>query len=249
MALLKREVFICFDCESTGLDPGSDKIIELAAAKFTFSGIIQKFETLINPNCPIPQSSTEIHHITDDMVKGKPTINEVLPEFLKFVGQHILVGHGIPFDISIVTQEAKSHRIPCHLPSLTHIDTLRLARHYGQSPVNSLEYLRQHFNIPDVGAHRAMNDVTVNIEVFKNLSTNFKTTKELLEILSKPVKLKVMPLGKHKGRPFKEVPVEYLQWAVNKDFDRDLIFSLKMELKRRKKGGMFSQASNPFLSL
>jgi len=58
-----------------------------------------------------------------------------------------------------------------------------------------------------------------------------------------------MPLGKHKGRIFSEIPVEYLRWAVNQNFDQDLMFSLKTELKKRNKGSHFGQASNPFANL
>ncbi len=58
-----------------------------------------------------------------------------------------------------------------------------------------------------------------------------------------------MPLGKHKGRPFKEIPLQYLQWIVNKDFDQDLLYSVRTELKKRKKGNLFNQSSNPFLNL
>jgi DNA polymerase-3 subunit epsilon len=58
--------------------------------------------------------------------------------------------------------------------------------------------------------------------------------------------MRLMPFGKHKGRPFKELPIEYLVWASNKDFDEDLIFSLRSEIKRRKKGNLFTQAGNPF---
>lgn len=249
MESLNKEIFVCFDCETTGLDTEKDRIIEIAATKFTFSETLGNLEALINPECSIPKESIAIHHITEEMVSKKPLISEILPEFLDFISDHTIVGHGIPFDIDIVSKTAKRHNIPCRITLRRHIDTLRLARHYGGSPTNSLEGLRKHFNIPYEGAHRAMNDVVVNIEVFKNLSKPFKTTKQLFELLSKPVALKKMPLGKHKGRPFKEIPLEYLQWAVNKDFDQDLIYSLKMELKRRKKGGMFSQVSNPFLSL
>jgi DNA polymerase-3 subunit epsilon len=124
-----------------------------------------------------------------------------------------------------------------------------MARLYGESPVNSLEKLREHFNIAAEGAHRAMNDVVVNIEVFKFLSSKFKTTEQLVERLKKPILLKKMPLGKHKGRPFGEIPIEYLLWAANKDFDQDLLFSIKSELKKRKTGNQFRQASNPFSSL
>ena len=167
----------------------------------------------------------------------------------KFIGRHILVGHGIPFDISFLAQEAKRHDIPCFLGNQQFLDTLRLARLYGESPTNSLEKLREHFNIAAEGAHRAMNDVMVNIEVFKFLTQNYKTTEQLIERLKKPIPLKAMPLGKHKGRPFHEIPVEYLQWAANKDFDQDLLFSIRSELKKRKKGNQFGQAANPFSTL
>ncbi len=124
-----------------------------------------------------------------------------------------------------------------------------MARLYGESPVNSLESLRQHFNIASEGAHRAMSDVIVNIEVFKYLSANFKTTKQLIERLEKPIQLRAMPLGKYKGRLFSDIPLEYLQWAQHKDFDQDLLFSIRSELKKRRQGNQFKQVSNPFSNL
>jgi len=249
MGLLKNDTFICLDCESTGLDPEKDKIIEVAAIRFTFSTILDAFESLIDPEQLIPLETTAIHHITNEMVQGKPKIGEVLPTLLKFIGRDIIVGHGIGFDIEIINRAAKRCDIPTTLGSRPTIDTLRLARLYGESPTNSLEVLRQHFNIQPEGAHRAMNDVIVNIEVFKYLSAQFKTTESILERLKKPILLKAMPLGKHKGRPFSEIPIEYLLWAANKNFDMDLTFSLRNEIKRRKKGNQFEQAGNPFFSL
>jgi DNA polymerase-3 subunit epsilon len=183
------------------------------------------------------------------MVAGKPKIHEIMPAVLKFIDKYIIVGHGINLDISFLVQAAKKNQIPCQLEGHPYLDTLRLARLYGESPTNSLESLRQHFNIQAEGAHRAMSDVIVNIEVFKFLSGNFKTTQELVERLKKPIALKAMPLGKHKGRPFAEIPFEYLSWAANKDFDQDLLFSIRSELKKRKKGNQFGQAANPFASL
>jgi DNA polymerase-3 subunit epsilon len=112
-----------------------------------------------------------------------------------------------------------------------------------------LQQLRQHFNIEAQGAHRAMSDVLVNIEVFKQLAKSYQTTNELFQVLQKPIRLKAMPLGKHKGRRFDEIPLEYLQWAERKDFDQDLLFSIRTELRNRKKGGGFEQAGNPFGTL
>ena len=249
MGLIHKDTFVCFDCEATGLDPRKDEIIEIAAAKFTFNSITESREDLIDPGCPIPQHTIEIHHITDEMVRGKPKIQDVLIDYLNFFAGHVIIGHGIPFDLAIVEAAAQKFRIPSKLSKLSYIDTLRLARLYGESPTNSLEMLRSHFNIKPHGAHRAMNDVYVNIEVFKHLSTKFKTTEEILKRLEKPIQLKTMPLGKHKGRSFKEIPLEYLQWAAKQNFDQDLLFSLRSELKKRKIGKSFSQASSPFSNL
>jgi DNA polymerase-3 subunit epsilon len=249
MGLLKNETFVCLDCETTGLEPEKDRIIEVAAVIFRGDEILETYETLIDPEIVIPPESIEIHHITDEMTRGKPKIQEVLPSLLKMVGRHIIIGHGIPFDIAFLSNHAKRFSIPCSLSSNLFLDTLRLARLYGESPVNSLEMLRQHFNIAAEGAHRAMNDVIVNIEVFKFLTSNYKTTEQIIERLKKPILLKNMPLGKHKGRPFSEIPNEYLHWAVNKDFDQDLIFSIRSELKKRKTSSPFGQAGNPFSAL
>ncbi|HSX12271.1 MAG TPA: DUF3820 family protein [Rhabdochlamydiaceae bacterium] len=246
MGLIEEEVFVCLDCETTGLDPDQDRIIEVAIAKFTFNDILETYETLIDPGCPISTASIEIHHISDTMVQGKPKIASVLPTLFKIIDKHILIGHGINLDIAFLCSEAKRHQVPCTLEAAPYIDTLRMARLYGESPVNSLEKLRQHFNIAEEGAHRAMSDVIVNIEVFKYLATQFKTTQQLLQRLERPIQLKAMPLGKHKGRPLSEIPSEYLQWAANKDFDQDLLYSIKTELKRRKTGPQFKQAGNPF---
>ncbi|KKM77463.1 hypothetical protein LCGC14_1369770, partial [marine sediment metagenome] len=67
--------------------------------------------------------------------------------------------------------------------------------------------------------------------------------------LEKPIALKKMPLGKHKNRPFSEIPIEYLKWAAGKDFDQDLLFSIRLEINARKKKTSFETASNPFSCL
>ena len=249
MGLIHQDIFVCLDCESTGLDPQKDRMIEVAAARFTFDQLLQKYETLVDPECDIPQVSQDIHNISKEMLQGKPKAAEILPDLLKMIDGHILVGHGIGFDIALIAAEAKRCQIPNKIEKQPFIDTLRMARLYGESPINSLERLRQHFNIQAEGAHRAMSDVIVNIEVFKFLSKSYKTTEQLFKILEKPIKLKMMPLGKHKGRKFDEIPLEYLLWAERKDFDQDLLYSIRSELRNRKKGGGFEQNASPFSTL
>ncbi len=249
MTDIDKQKFVCIDCETTGLDAQQDQVIEVAVICFDAQQIYAQWESLVNPGCEIPATSTAIHHITAEMVRGKPTIMQVLPDILQLIGNHIIVGHGVGFDIELLAVAAERCRVSCQIRRNRYLDTLRMARLYGESPVNSLEHLRKHFNIPMEGAHRAMNDVIVNMEVFKQLAKSFRTTEQLFEALSKPILMAVMPLGKHKGRLFKEIPLQYLQWIANKDFDQDLLYSVHRELKRRKKGDQFNQVANPFLTL
>jgi DNA polymerase-3 subunit epsilon len=246
---LKDLEIVCLDCETTGLDPENDRVIELAVVIFRGSEVLYHFESLIDPRMEIPEESRKIHGIRQEMVLGKPGIESHLPEILKAIGTRPIMGHGIGFDLAILKQEAIRHHLLWPLESNLVLDTLRMARLYGQSPVNSLEMLRQHFNIAQEGSHRALSDVLVNIQVFEKLSRSHKTLGQLLDDLSKPIEMKVMPLGKHKGRLIKEIPLDYLKWAVRKDFDQDLIFSIKQEIRKRQKGQSFNQASNPFSQL
>lgn len=251
MAKIKNENFVCIDCETTGLNPLEDQIIEVAVVHFTFSqkDPFASFESLVDPLCDIPQESIAIHNITKEMVTGKPQIKAVLPEVLKIIGDNTIIGHGVNFDIDIIAAAADRVGIKHTLKKNRVLDTLRMARLYGESPTNSLEQLRKHFGIPLEGAHRAMSDVIVNVEVFKYLAKNYFSTDDILRTLSSPILLKIMPLGKHKGRPMKEIPLDYLKWAANKDFDQDLLFSLRSEINKRKKGNLFTQAGNPFMNL
>lgn len=250
MGLIKDEVFVCLDCEFTGLDQEKDRILELGVATFQGGAIHNSFETLIDPECLISEGALAIHKITQSMLEGKPKIKEVLPEVLSLVDEHIIIGHSISFDIQMIEREAKQSLVTSKLTQSKTIDTLRLARLYGDSPNNSLENLARHFNIKVEGeAHRAMTDVKMNIEVFKQLTRRFKTVEEIFSTLSRPIKMKYMPLGKYKGRLFSEIPLDYLQYSLKLDFDQDLRFSIQSEIKKRKSGSQFSQATNPFMGL
>ena len=135
MGLIQQETFICLDCESTGLDPSQDRIVEIAAARFTFDKVLQQYESLINPGCEIPQTSQEIHKITQEMVENKPKIKDVLPQLLKMIEHHIIVGHGIGFDLALIAAEAERNGVATKINQAPFIDTLRIARLYGESPI------------------------------------------------------------------------------------------------------------------
>lgn len=249
MTDIEKQVFVCIDCETTGLSLEQDRVIEIAAVVFTLDQELEFYETLIDPQIPIPEASTAVHHITDSMVVGKPTFDQVIPELLKIIKRHPIVGHGVKFDIALVAQAAEKAGIPHQLSMNRVIDTLRMARLYGECPVNSLLQLGKHFNIEVEGTHRAMNDVMINVGVFRYLLKQYKSMQQLYSALDKPIQMKTMPLGKHKGRLVKDLPLDYLRWAAKKDFDDDLLYTLRSEINRRKKGNLFNQSNNPFTDL
>lgn len=95
-------VFVAFDLETTGLDPKKEKIVEIGAVKFDRRGPIARYSVLINPGIAMPAEASRINGITDVMLAGKPTLDEVLPDFIRFIGNAALVAHNAPFDCSFV---------------------------------------------------------------------------------------------------------------------------------------------------
>ncbi len=77
MTDITKQSFICLDCETTGLDAKKDRIIEVAVMRFDFSQTYEEIDEMIDPECPISPESIAIHHITEEMIKGKPKIHEV----------------------------------------------------------------------------------------------------------------------------------------------------------------------------
>jgi len=235
MALLNKQVFVCLDCETTGTDIYNDRVIEFSAVRFSLEGgEIKSFDTLINPGIAIPKVSSDVHHISDEMVAVSPSIAAVFDRIVKFVGDDIIVGHNINFDIGIINAEAERLGPGAKTLSNRVIDTLRLAHRYSGGPLsNTLESLVQYFNVEEQGAaHRAMADVKANVEVFRHLTVEFNAVEELMTILAQPILMKRCPLKKYKGQPFENISVRYLYWAISSGlFSGDLLFSLKNELK------------------
>jgi DNA polymerase III epsilon subunit family exonuclease len=90
--------FVAFDLETTGLYPEVDRITEIGAVRFGLNEALSQYETLIDPERPIPPDASRVSGITDDMVRGKPRLEEKLDEFLAFAGRAILVAHNARFD-------------------------------------------------------------------------------------------------------------------------------------------------------
>lgn len=163
--------FAAFDTETTGLSPVNDRVVEIAAARFRADGTpIDAFEQLVDPGLPIPPSLTEIHGIDDSMVAGKPRLEEVLPEFIRFVGDAVMVAHNAPYDIAMLMvplvrmgNGVRRVRPPGNLV----LDTCALARAtFPGAPNYRLTTIAVRLGIAQERAHRAMPDVLTCREVF-----------------------------------------------------------------------------------
>jgi DNA polymerase-3 subunit epsilon len=152
--------FVAIDLETTGLDAGRDTAVAVAVVPFRGGEPVGGYETLVNPDRPIPAASTRIHRITDEMVMAAPRLDEVLDEIEVLCGSRVVVGHGVAFDLAILERARRAHhRSP--LPN-TALCTMRLAAalHPGWTEV-TLESVAARFGVPIVGRHTARGDALV----------------------------------------------------------------------------------------
>jgi DNA polymerase III epsilon subunit-like protein len=144
---------VAIDLETTGLDAGRDAAVAVAVVPFRGGEPIGGYETLVNPGRPIPAASTRIHGITDEMVVAAPRLGEVLDAIEALFGEHVVVGHGVAFDLAILERVRRAH----HRPPLrnTALCTMRLAAalHPGWTDV-TLESLATRLGVPGWAATR-----------------------------------------------------------------------------------------------
>src|SRR5690349_10253430 len=109
---LSEVTFVVLDLETTGGSPNDCAITEVGAVKLRGGECLGRFETLVNPGVPIPPLITVLTGITEAMVLPAPRIAEVLPPLLEFVGEAVIVGHNIRFDISFLDAALVEHDRP-----------------------------------------------------------------------------------------------------------------------------------------
>ncbi len=164
--VLRNLTFCALDIETTGINPVFHRIVDIGLVKFNMTGIIDKFETLINPGMPIPIETTLIHGITDEMVISSPDISKVIKPVLDFIKNTYLVIQNPEFDLSFIDIVCRRNNINIKLDSF---DTVRLARKALPYLKNhKLETLSNHFGI--IGdPHRALPDAIACAEIFRNI--------------------------------------------------------------------------------
>lgn len=152
---ISKKRFVVVDTETTGLNSSSDSIIELAAVRVENGKIGEMYQQLVDPERPIPAAASNVNHITDDMVAGKPKIYEALPGFLTFIGDDIIACHNARFDAKFIAQACMRNRFKA--PE-NYFDTMSLSRYWPEAANKKQQTLLKAAGIENQSAHRALGD-------------------------------------------------------------------------------------------
>ena len=156
--------YVVFDIETTGLSETRNKIIEIGAVKVRDGEVIDKFSEFINPEIPIPYYITQLTSITDAMVMNAPTYEELLPKFLDFVGDAVVVAHNAKFDTGFIRHYAKTLGIEWR-PTI--LDTMTIAQVLiPELGSYNLDRLCKQFGVVNAHHHRAVDDADATAAIF-----------------------------------------------------------------------------------
>lgn len=164
---LAKLAYTVIDTETTGLDPsGGDEIIAVGAIRIVNGRILHReiFDSFVRPRRPISAASQEIHGITPEMLRGKPTIDQVLPRLARFVEDTVIIGHNVNFDMRFLEIQGAPLGVSFANPVL---DTLILECELSPNQEDkSLEAIAARLGIGVTGRHTALGDALTAAEVF-----------------------------------------------------------------------------------
>ena len=187
--------FVVFDLETSGAAPSTGAAVtEIGAVKVLGGEIIGEFQSFVNPGHYLSDFITSLTGITDAMLETAPSIDQVLPTFLDFIGSHnetVLVAHNSPFDMSFMKAAASAHSF--EWPDYAVIDTARIARYVldrDEVPNCKLSTLAPFFGSPTLPSHRALDDARATVDVLHGIferlgSHNVTTLEELISFKRK----------------------------------------------------------------
>ena len=164
--------FVVFDIETTGFSPVNNKIIEIGAVKIRQGEITDRFSVFVNPGVPIPFEIEKLTSINDSMVMDAPPIEVILPQFLDFCRDAVLVAHNANFDMSFIMENAKRQGLS---RKFTFVDTLGIARvlltHQAK---HTLDAVAKTLSISLENHHRAVDDAECTAHIFLKFSAMLK---------------------------------------------------------------------------
>ncbi len=161
---IEGNTFVVFDIETTGFSPKNNKIIEIGAVKMKDGQILDRFSEFVDPKEPIPFHITKLTSITDDMVIGAPTRDEIIPRFVEFCKDCILVGHNVGFDISFINENCRQLGIDV---DYTTVDTMGLSRaFFPRQAKHNLDAVCKTLHVVNEHHHRAVDDAECTAKIF-----------------------------------------------------------------------------------
>lgn len=234
-------IFLVLDTETTGADPAKDGVVEVGFCATTLNEQLDAGSLLVDPGVPISAEASAVHHLIDEDVAGQPCLADALAALAEdwpVWGEAIAyAAHNAPFDKDF-------------LPGLRDrpwIDTYRAARRYlPDLPKHSNQVLRYalKLDVPrDSAAHRAMGDCVVTAALLRYLLAgpareDFERlgVDGFVAFVDSPLLLTTCTFGKHAGKPWSQVPSDYLAWMLRQQpgFDADTTFTAEHWLRTQR---------------
>lgn len=161
--------FVVIDLETTGAKAPPCRITEIGAFRVENSAVTASFQTLVNPEMPIPQFITELTGISDEMVSTAPRFSDIADDLLRFIGDSVLVAHNSPFDLAFLNHEIARVHADCRIAN-PDLCTVRLSRQLLPDIENhKLKTVARHYSIDLINHHRASDDAYATAMIFINL--------------------------------------------------------------------------------
>lgn len=225
------------DTETTGLDPETAEICEVAFLLSTYTDFKRnsdqdiELQELISTSESIPPEASAVHHITNSMIEGKPTLEDISGNIRNLVAEADLIcAHNLPYDLTILERQLPG--IFSHITDDMRLDSLRLTRHIWPSiPSSALQVLRYRFNLGSgIGgdAHRAMFDtmlVRALVEfIIEQKLVNPDSWKDLVKFTQSSLDIKIFTFGKYRGKLVEDIVAQdgdYVRWLLHQKWIPD----------------------------
>ena len=245
---------ICFfDLETTGTNPGKDRIVEIAVLKLDINNQKKEMVWRVNPECPIPDEASSVHGITDEMVKDQPIFKQISKEIYNFIEGCDLGGYNIDkFDLPLLVEEFIRSGID--VSSFVKVKTVDVQTiFFKKEPRDLSSALKFYCNKDHGNAHTALDDTIATYEVLLSQLDKYDDLEPSVDFLSTLTRRNknidfagriieddngdaIFNFGKHKGKKVKEVLTKekgYYSWMMNSDFPeytKKVITQLKLGL-------------------
>ena len=230
---------ICFfDLETTGTNPGKDRIVEIAVLKLDINNQKKEMVWRVNPECPIPDEASSVHGITDEMVKDQPIFKQISKEIYNFIEGCDLGGYNIDkFDLPLLVEEFIRSGID--VSSFVKVKTVDVQTiFFKKEPRDLSSALKFYCNKDHGNAHTALDDTLATYEVLLSQLDKYDDLEPSVDFLSTLTRRNknidfagriieddngdaIFNFGKHKGKKVKEVLTKekgYYSWMMNSDF-------------------------------